>query len=136
MKIGSGPVVTQYWLGPPCKYHPDRKDLDGFPEEDLGGREIGLPDSTTPQQLYTDTVVELQNLHQEAQRRFAMGSGNGKLHPFGVLAQGIYMVWIFASMQMTKLYGVLVTNRQEIAALEARVKKLEALVLVDDSPKQ
>lgn len=136
MKIGSGPTVTQYWLGTPCKYHPDRKDLDGFPEGDLGGREIALPDSTTPQQLYSDTIVEVQALHQEAQRRFASGQGNGKLHPFGVLSQGIYMVWIFASMQMTKLYEMLVIDRQEIARLQSRVEKLEALVLASDSDKQ
>lgn len=115
--------VIQYWLGSPGKYNPDRHDLDGLPEGDNGGREFALPNEVSPQEFWDQTMPLLIQLQQQAQQRIAI---EGRLHPFGILAQGVQVTWIFSSIQITRLQTELLKAHQRIESLEATVKKLQA----------
>jgi hypothetical protein len=109
------PTIVQYWLGTPGKYLPGRADLDLYPEGDLGGREFQLPSEVKPQQFFDMTMPMVNKLQNDAQKRLGI---DPQLHPFGILSQGIQTVWIFTSMEVSKL-------QKQVFELESRIKILE-----------
>lgn len=114
------PVIKMFWLGEPCQYDPGRADLESFPAGDLGGRELGLPVSMTPQEMFDATMPRVVVLQAQAQQRFQSGAER-QLHPFGILAQGIQTTWMLTSEQVTR-------QQAEIDALKATVERLEAKI--------
>lgn len=114
------PAIQMFWIGPPSKYDPRRADLESFPEGDLGGRELGLPLQTSPQEMFDTTVPRLVVLQAQAQQRFQSGAER-QLHPFGILAQSIQATWMLTSQQFAR-------QQAEIDTLKETVKRLEALL--------
>ena len=111
------PSWIYYWLGPPCQYDDTRKDLESFPAGDLGGRELVIPDTKSPQELWTETMPILAIIHRNALRRFETGRDQD-LHPFAPMVQGIHVTWMFTSQQFVRM-------QLEIDDLKARINALE-----------
>lgn len=119
------PATRMFWLGSPGVYT-DRKDLQdrGLPDGDQGGRELQLPTEVSPGQFYDLTMPFVKMLQADAQRKVQLGEHRA-LHPFGVLAQGVQVTWIFASMEIEDLKTRLAAVELRMGALERRLAHLE-----------
>lgn len=115
-----------FWIGEPSHYDPKRDDLKLFPPGDKGGRELLLPQSVTPQQLFDMTMPVLQAQAQELLRR---NFGQPRFENF--LVQGIIVNWIFASTALDAQAKKIAALADRLAKLEARLAKLEKTELLE-----
>lgn len=111
------PKFTQYWMGVPCQHNSNYDHLQLLPKHDSGGREMLLPAEMPPEKFFDITMPFVTQLQNEAQKRSALGSG---LHPYGVLAQGVQVVWIFAAREIDILKDRLSAAEKRIAELEGK----------------
>lgn len=122
------PERMYYWLGKPCQYNEKREDLDGLPQEDLGGRDMAQPPANTPEKLFDATMPAIFGIHAMATKQ-AMQTG--KMPTEGWLAQAFQVMWCFTSREVNDLRTELLKANQRIAVLEA---KLEGKPKTVDAP--